>query len=91
MTLPGAILGVIIATAFGLAFHVVRGGGLNRLWLYTATAWVAFFAGHFIGNILDLGFARYGTLELGPAILATIFGLILASILASPEGRKRPR
>jgi fucose 4-O-acetylase-like acetyltransferase len=46
MTLPGALLAFLIATACGLAFHLVRGGSLYRMAQYVFAAWVCFFAGH---------------------------------------------
>ena len=89
MTIPSLLLGVLIASACGFLFHVIRGGRLPRLFLYLITALGAFFIGHFISELLDWRLMRIGTLNLFPAILATIVGLIVASVLAGPEAERR--
>jgi ABC-type uncharacterized transport system permease subunit len=89
MTLPGALLGFLIATACGLAFHLVRGGSLHRMALYVFAAWVCFFAGHWLAEAFAWRFGRLGSLNLLPALVATLLGLVAASILARPEGSPR--
>jgi uncharacterized membrane protein YccC len=88
MTLPGLYFGILIATTCGLAFYLVRGGGLPRLGLYVITAWAAFFVGHLVGEWLDWRLFRYGTLNLFPALFATLLGLAVATVLAGPERRR---
>jgi uncharacterized membrane protein YccC len=85
MTLPGAFLGFLIATACGLAFHLVRGGSLSRLGLYVFTAWVSFGVGQLVSQWLDWTAWRVGSLNLIPALLATIIGLVVAAVLAGPK------
>lgn len=92
MTVPDFFLGGLLAGLAGLGFHLLRGGRFSRLLLYLATAWISFFAGHFIGALLEIKFWPLGTLYLFPAFLATLIGLIAANILAGPEKpRKRKR
>jgi hypothetical protein len=97
MTTQSAFLGLLIATLFGLLYHLIRGGGLSRLGLYLVTAWVAFFTGHLVGNWLRWTALRVGPLNLLPALVATVLGLIAANVLAGgehvdsgPRARKRP-
>jgi hypothetical protein len=97
MTTQSAFLGLLIATLCGLLYHLIRGGGLSRLGLYVVTAWVAFFAGHLVGNWLGWTALQVGPLNLAPALVATVLGLIAADVLAgservgpSPHDRKRP-
>lgn len=90
MTIPGALLALLLATACGLAFHLVRGGSVSRMALYVLTAWVCFFAGHALAEILGWRFGRLGSLNLAVAVLATILGLLAVSFLARPEGERRP-
>jgi len=85
MNAPSIFLGTLIAITCGLLFHLIRGGKMSRLGLYVATAWVAFFVGHMVGSWLEWNFLRLGSLNLFPAMLATILGLISASVLAGPE------
>lgn len=89
MTAPSAFLGLLIASAFGFLFHLVRGGRLVRLGLYLVTAWVGFFIGHFVGEWWDWRMLRLGSLNLFASTLGAALGLIAASILAGPE-RGRP-
>lgn len=91
MTLPSIFFGWLLSSIFGLVFHLIRGGRLPRLFLYLLTAWVAFFAGHIAGEWLDWHLARIGPLNIFPAVMATIVGLIAASILAGPESPPRKR
>jgi hypothetical protein len=90
VTLPDAYLGFLIATLLGFAFHAVRGGTLGRLILYLVTAWVAFFLGHLLGSVFGWEAGRLGSLNLLPAILATLIGLLAAALLAGPRSGARP-
>jgi len=91
MTLPSLFFGSLLASICGLVFHLLRGGRLPRFFLYLLTAWVAFFAGHLVGEWLDWHLVRVGPLNIFPALLATIVGLFSASILAGPESPPRKR
>jgi len=88
--MPGAALGLLIASILGLLFHLARGGSLPRLALYVMTAWISFFAGQFVSSWIGWEAWRVGTLNLLPAFLATGIGLTAATILAGPE-RHRTR
>lgn len=85
MTVPAALLGILLATACGLAFHVIRGGGASRIALDVVAAWISFFLGHAVGEWLHWELGRVGPLNLFPAFLATLLGLIAASALIGPE------
>ncbi len=91
MNAPGLFLGTIIAICCGLVFHLLRGGRLPRLALYLVTSWVSFFTGNLVGVWLDWSFLQVGELGLFPALLATVLGLIIASVLAGPEKNAPPR
>jgi hypothetical protein len=90
MSLPTVYLGFLIASLIGLAFHALRGGTLGRLVLYLVTAWVAFFLGHALAALMGWDAGRLGGLNLLPAIVATVTGLMVASLLAGPPDRKAP-
>lgn len=85
MTTQSALLGFLIATACGLVFHLIRGGGLRRIGLYVATAWVTFFIGHWFGEWVGWRALRFGPLNLLPALLATLLGLLASGLLAGGE------
>jgi hypothetical protein len=91
MSLPSIYLGLLISSLLGAAFHLLRGGTLARLLLYIGTAWLSFFTGHWISSLLHWELGRVGSLNLFPAVLATIIGLIAASILAGPSAGRTPR
>jgi hypothetical protein len=82
MTWQGLVLGFLLASLSGLLFHVVRGGPLSRLALYVVTAWISFFAGQFVSMLLGWNYWRLGTLNLFPALLATLLGLFASMLLA---------
>jgi uncharacterized membrane protein YeaQ/YmgE (transglycosylase-associated protein family) len=89
MTLPGLMLAFLLATACGLAFHLLRGGSLYRLAQYVFAGWVCFFAGHFLAEAFGWRFGRLGSLNLLPALVATVLGLVALSFLARPEASAR--
>jgi hypothetical protein len=72
MTIPSILIGVIISSLYGVAFHLWRGGGLGRLIFYIMLAWVGFWIGHVVGNYLGLTFLSLGPLRLGTATIGTI-------------------
>jgi hypothetical protein len=88
MTLPGALLAFLIATAFGLAFHLLRGGSLYRMAQFVFASWVCFLAGHFLAEAFAWRFGRLGSLNLLPALVATALGLLALSFLARPEASR---
>jgi hypothetical protein len=75
MTLPSILIGIVISSLYGAAFHLWRGGGLGRLILYLILAWVGFWIGHLIGNALGWTFVSLGPLRLGTATLGAVITL----------------
>jgi hypothetical protein len=89
MTTQSALLGVLIASVCGLLYHLIRGGGISRLALYLASAWISFFLGQLVGGWLGWQTLRVGPLNLLPALLAALIGLIAADVFAGSEARRR--
>jgi hypothetical protein len=85
LTLPALIIGILISTLYGAAFHLWRGGGLRRLILYLILSWVGFWTGQFLGNLLDWHFASFGPLNLGMATIFSILFLLLGHWLSLVE------
>lgn len=77
MTIPAVILGCIIASIFGCAFHFWKGGGLGKLLLYNLFSWIGFWAGYFIGKSLNFHFLVLGPLNLGVSILFTVAAIFV--------------
>jgi len=89
MTIHGFILGVTIASACAFLFHILRGGTLKRLTFYLAAAWIGFFSGHFLSELINWQLLRLGPLNLFPALLGTILSLMLTSILVKPNSSQK--
>lgn len=77
MTLPAFLFGMLIATVYGSAFHLFRGGGFGRLILDIIFSWVGFWCGHFLASRADWIFWSIGPLNLGMATVGSIIGIIL--------------
>ena len=73
MTLPALLIGILISTLYGAAFHLWRGGSLWRLILYLILGWIGFWLGQFIAVQLDWSVGSVGQLHLG---MATFFSAI---------------
>ncbi len=87
MTTQSFLFGWLIATGCGLTYHLVRGGRLKRLMFLLASAWVAFFLGHWVGGALGWTMFRIGPLNLASALVGTLLGLVAADILLGSEAR----
>jgi hypothetical protein len=85
MTLPAFIIGVVISSLYGAAFHLWRGGGFWRLILYIVLAWIGFWIGHFFGNLLGITVFRLGPLQLGTATLGAALTLVIGYWLSLVE------
>jgi len=90
MSPPSLYLGFLVASLLGLGFHAVRGGTLSRLLLYLVTAWIAFFLGHALASAFGWHTGRLGSLNLLPAVVATLVGLFAAALLAGPRAGAPP-
>ena len=85
MTLPSFIIGIVISSLYGTAFHLWRGGGFWRLILYILLAWVGFWVGHTFGNWLGITIFSLGPLRLGTATLGAALTLGLGYWLSLVE------
>ncbi|MCK5317007.1 MAG: hypothetical protein KAJ55_03790 [Anaerolineales bacterium] len=85
MTLHGFLLGLTIASACAFLFHILRGGRLKRLALYLASAWIGFFSGHLLSELINWQLLRLGSINLFPALLGTILSLVLTAVLVKPN------
>jgi hypothetical protein len=72
MTLPSILLGVVLSTLYGAAFHLLRGGSFGRLILYIVLSWVGFWTGHIFAQLMAWSFVRVGALEAGFATLGSL-------------------
>jgi uncharacterized membrane protein YeaQ/YmgE (transglycosylase-associated protein family) len=81
MTLQSLLLGAIVATVYGAAFHLWQGGGPRRLALYLLAGWLGFALGHVIGEWLRIDLMRVGPLNLFSATVGAAVALVMARLL----------
>jgi len=77
MISPTLLLGFLISTLYGAAFHLWRGGGIGRLIFYLILAWCGFWAGQSLASQVGLTLWSVGSLHLG---IATFFSLLFLAV-----------
>ena len=80
---PIFIFAFVIATMYGLVFHVIMGGGARRMVLFIVTGWLGFLLGQYIGGYLGATLLKVGVLHLLPATLCAFALLTFAHILTA--------
>jgi hypothetical protein len=84
-TAAGLVLGFLLATAYGAGFHVILGGAARRIVLYVLAAWVGFAAGHFVGDLFEIGLLKLGAIQLLSASLGAWIALLSSWWLSRDE------
>jgi len=74
MTIPSLIFAFLIASLYGSIYHLVRDGGLGRLFQFLLLSWIGFALGHLVGIWQGWLLFPLGQLNLG---MSTIGSLIL--------------
>ncbi len=80
---PVFIFAFVIATMYGLGFHVILGGNARRMVLFIVTSWVGFLLGQYLGGFLDISLLRIGVIHLLPASVTAVGLLIFAHVLTA--------
>lgn len=82
MSIPGAasgvVLGFLLASIYGAAFHMIFGGPVRRILVYLAAAWLGFFIGQFIGDFLNFEILKLGKIHLVSASVGAWLSLLAA-------------
>lgn len=81
----GLVLGFLLASIYGAAFHLIFGGPIKRIVLYLAAAWLGFFIGQFLGDFLNFEFLKLGKIHLVSASLGAWLLLLVAWWLAGQD------
>jgi uncharacterized membrane protein YeaQ/YmgE (transglycosylase-associated protein family) len=89
MSIPTLILGLILSTLYGALFHLWRGGNAGRLLLYIILAWIGFWVGQFIGNMLNLSFDTLGQLHIVASTLCSLILLFVGYWLSLVQVEKK--
>jgi hypothetical protein len=90
MNVPSIVFGILLASITALIYHLIRGGGARRMALFMVSAWISFFIGQAISILLRWELLRVGSINLFPALLATLIGLVMADIFAPKSGPRPP-
>lgn len=89
MSVSGAaaplILGFLLATAYGAAFHVILGGSLRRIFYYLLAAWLGFIIGHIAGEWFNIHLLELGAVNLLSASVGAWAALLISWWLAGQE------
>ncbi len=86
----GIILGLLAATAYGAAFHLLMGGSARHIPIYILASWIGFAVGQFVGDALHFSFLQLGAIRLLPASVGSWAILITAWLLLRFEERRKP-
>jgi len=89
MTIPSLIFAFLIASLYGALYHLIRDGGLGRLFQFLLLSWVGFALGHLVGiwqgwQFLPLGQLNFGMSTLGSLILMIARDLFSRGKMSSP-------
>ena len=77
MTIPSLIFAFLIASLYGVLYHLVRNGGLGRLLLFLIFGWAGFALGHLLGIWRGWVLIPLGELNLGLSTLGSLVLLVL--------------
>ncbi len=82
MPIPTILLGVVLSTLYGAAFHVLRGGGIGKLFFYLLLAWIGFWIGDQLGVYFGWTFWSVGVLNAGAATLMSLGLLLIGEVIS---------
>ena len=91
MTIPTILFALLITLFYGALYHLIRGGGFWRLFLYFCLSILGFIAGHLFGLWRGWSFIPLGALNLGLSSLGSILFLLVGDWLSRievPQGSK---
>ena len=76
MTIPTLIFAFLIASLLGALYHLIRGGGPGRLFLYLLLSWTGFALGHLVGIWQEWLLLPMGQLNLGMSTIGSLLLLV---------------
>ncbi len=90
---PGLAFSVLLATAYGALFHLLRGGGYGRLISYLLAAWAGFGLGQIAGWLGGWEWAMIGQVHILEGTLGSVLLMVIVhwlSLPPAPPSRGRP-
>ena len=88
MSIPALLLCFVLATLYGAAFHLWRGGGAGRLLLYLLLSWLGFAFGQYLGTRFHITFDQVGFVHVALATLGSFLFLGLGYWLSLVQVEK---
>jgi hypothetical protein len=85
---PSVVLGFILATLYGAAFHLIFGGNTRQLALYLLASWLGFGLGQVFGATLGLRLFGIGPINTFAATLGAWIALFLTRFLSGRRPAK---
>jgi hypothetical protein len=85
---PPVVLGFILATLYGAAFHLLLGGDTRRLALFLLAGWLGFTLGQILGGTMGIRLFSIGSINTFSATLGAF--LALAAIHFLTGAARRP-
>ena len=84
VAIAGLILSLLLAVAYGAAFHLLVGGNLPSILIYLIASAVGFVIGHFAGTFLGIDTFQLGAVRLLTASIGSWVLLIFTRWFLNP-------
>jgi hypothetical protein len=91
MTIPTLLLALLIALLYGALYHLLRNGGVWRLFFYLVLSVAGFAFGHLIGLWRGWNFFAIGSLYLGMASIGSLVFLVVGDWLSRIEADRESK
>ncbi len=91
MTLPTLLFALLVALLYGALYHLVRGGGFWRLFLYFGLSLIGFVLGHLVGLWRGWVFIPLGSVNLGLSTIGSFLILLIGDWLSHIEVREESK
>lgn len=88
---PTLTFGFVVATLYGGLFHLIFGGGAQRLVYFLGAGWFGFTLGHLGGAWFGLSIFNIGALHFFSATLGALLALGITHVLTHTRSRTRPQ
>jgi hypothetical protein len=91
MNIPTLLLALLIALLYGALYHLLRNGGVWRLFFYLVLSVAGFAFGHLIGLWRGWNFLMLGSVYLGMGSIGSLVFLVVGDWLSRIEADKESK
>ncbi len=81
MTYPAILLGVLLSTLYGAAFHFFRGGSTKKLLVDLVLSWLGFWLGDSLAAYMTWSFGSVGVLNVGTGTVLSFALMFIAELI----------